>query len=196
MSRRNLNWLLLVLFLLAAAASHLLSRSVERPNLEFLPEMVHSPAYHAFASNPVFADGKTLQAPVAGTIARGHLPLAFDPPPEEDLPGGENLQSPLEEITDSVLNRGERVYTAFCTPCHGAGGDGNGSVVLRGVPAPPSLLAENARQLKDGQMFVILTMGRGNMSSYAAQISREDRWKVISYIRSLQKSNPSDTATP
>jgi len=35
-------------------------------------------------------------------------------------------------------------------------------------------------------MFHLLSFGQGNMASYAAQISREDRWKVILYVRELQ----------
>jgi mono/diheme cytochrome c family protein len=40
--------------------------------------------------------------------------------------------------------------------------------------------------MKDGQIFHILTYGQNNMPSYAGQISRDDRWKVIAYVRSLQ----------
>jgi len=78
-------------------------------------------------------------------------------------------------------------YAAFCAVCHGAGGLGDGSVTKRGVPPPPSLLADHARQMPDGEIYHLLTLGRGNMASYATQVQRADRWKVIRYIRSLQK---------
>ena len=58
---------------------------------------------------------------------------------------------------------------------------------MRGFPAPPSLLAPRAVQMKDGQMFHTVTYGQRNMASYASQLSREDRWKVIVYIRAMQK---------
>jgi mono/diheme cytochrome c family protein len=41
--------------------------------------------------------------------------------------------------------------------------------------------------MKDGQMFHVLTYGQGNMPSFAAQLSREDRWNVILHVRMLQK---------
>lgn len=59
-------------------------------------------------------------------------------------------------------------------------------MATRGFPPPPSLFAENAVKMKDGQMFHVLSFGQANMASYASQISREDRWKVILYVRSLQ----------
>jgi mono/diheme cytochrome c family protein len=48
--------------------------------------------------------------------------------------------------------------------------------------------------MKDGQIFHVLNFGQGNMSSYASQISREDRWKVILYVRSLQTEEARKTA--
>ncbi len=56
----------------------------------------------------------------------------------------------------------------------------------RGFPAPPSLVDQHAVILKDGQLFHILSYGQVNMASYASQLSWEDRWKVILFVRSLQ----------
>src|SRR5205823_12508017 len=70
--------------------------------------------------------------------------------------------------------------------CHGVGGAGNGPVAQRGYPPPPSLLAEHVLKMKDGQLFHVLTYGQNNMPSYASQLSREDRWNVILYVRSMQ----------
>ena len=75
------------------------------------------------------------------------------------------------------------------TATHAGDGSGQGPVVLRGMLPPPSLQAVRAVQMMDGEMFHILTMGQGNMSSYAAQIAAEDRWKVIRHVRSLQEAS-------
>ena len=42
-------------------------------------------------------------------------------------------------------------------------------------------------QMKDGQLFHIITYGQGSMASYAVQLSPERRWDVINYVRSLQQ---------
>jgi mono/diheme cytochrome c family protein len=60
-------------------------------------------------------------------------------------------------------------------------------VTKQGVPPPPSLLAERALRMADGQMYHIITFGQGNMAAYASQVEREDRWRVINYVRELQK---------
>ena len=39
-------------------------------------------------------------------------------------------------------------------------------------------------------MFHVVTCGQGNMPSYAAQVSTEERWKAILHIRRIQESQP------
>ena len=200
MSRGTLNLLLLVLFLASLGANWAMHPRPWQPNREFFPEMVRTPRYNAYAANPNFPDGKTLQTPVAGTIARGHTPLHFTATPEDAIRAGEELRSPFQGNSSSMgatdartakaAERGATVFANFCQPCHGLSGKGDGLVVAKGYPAPPSLFADNARNIKDGQMFHILEYGQKNMPSYAAQISREDRWNVIAYIRSLQAQTP------
>ena len=96
---------------------------------------------------------------------------------------GAELANPFPPTDRTATNRGYEVFRNVCAPCHGVSGQGNGPVSTRGYPPPPSLLAENAVKMRDGQMFHVLSFGQGNMASYAAQISREDRWKAILYVR-------------
>ncbi len=152
-------------------------------NVEFIPEMVHSVPYDAFAENPNFSDGKTLQPPVEGTIARGFLPEYSDGELTEEM-AGEVLRNPVEAIVKN-LNRGEWVYRNYCQVCHGMTGLGDGPVTKRGVPPPPSLLTNKVKEMKDGQLYHIISNGRGNMASYRSQVPREDRWKVIHFLRTM-----------
>ena len=168
-----------------------------RPNFEFLPQMAHGARYNAFAANPNFADGKTLQAPPPGAIARGDLPLHYLATSADAARAAEELHSPISPDSPRARVRGEQVFRNFCTPCHGGDATGMGLVTQRGVPPPPSLLAPHAAQMKDGQLFHILTYGQNNMAAYAGQISGEDRWNVIAYLRSLQSAaSPALAPTP
>jgi len=186
MGRVILNGFLFLAVAVSVAASWIFSSDPTRPNFEFLPQMAHSPRYNAFAPNPNFADGSTLQRPEPGTIARGSMPLHYAATPQDALRAGEELKSPVELSNLRARQRGEFVFANFCAVCHGAGGAGNGPVAQRGYPPPPSLLAEHALKMKDGQLFHVLTYGQNNMPSYASQLSREDRWNVILYLRTMQ----------
>lgn len=187
MTRQSLNIVLLVAFFASLGLNWMVRPRPAQPNREFIPEMVRTPRYNAFSANPNFSDGKTLQRPEQGTIARGFLPLHYSATPEDAIRAGETLSNPILQSDSASIARGKTVFANFCVPCHGALGRGDGLVVQRGFPAPPSLYADNARHIKDGQIFHILTYGQKNMPSYASQISRQDRWNVIAYVRSLQK---------
>jgi mono/diheme cytochrome c family protein len=181
-----LNGFLLLAVIASVGASWIFSSDPTRPNFEFLPQMAHSPRYNAFAPNPNFSDGTTLQRPEPGTIARGSMPLHYTATPQDALRAGEELRSPLDVSNVRARERGAFVFSNFCAVCHGAGGAGNGPVANRGYPPPPSLLADHALKMKDGQLFHVLTYGQNNMPSYASQLSREDRWNVILYVRTMQ----------
>ena len=95
MSVRGINILLGLLLIMIVAGIFLLKRDLTEPNVEFLPEMKRSPAYSAFEKNTLFANGRTLQTPVPGTIARGELPLYFAPVTGDDVSGKE-LENPYD----------------------------------------------------------------------------------------------------
>lgn len=177
-----------LLGLLVGLAAAGCNGDVTTRNIEYMPEMIDSVAYDSFAPNPHTRDGKTLIAPAPGTIPRGYRPLHFRPGPAEAARAGRELRNPLQ-ATKEVLARGKHVFTTFCAVCHGRSAEGDGTVVPP-FPRPPSLKASHARKMPDGQMLHVITFGQGLMASYAAQVRRVDRWKVIHYIRSLQGAAP------
>ena len=188
MMHRIFNVLLFLAFVATLGLNWLVRSRPSEPNREFIPEMVRTARYNAYSANSNFPDGKTLQRPEPGTIPRGYLPVH-----SVASRAGDTLENPLAANDAAALSRGKTVFLNFCVPCHGMTGKGDGLVVQRGYPAPPSLLADNARKIKDGQIFHTLSYGQKNMPSYAAQLSREDRWKVILYVRSLQSQPPTAT---
>jgi mono/diheme cytochrome c family protein len=197
MARRGINFVLLAAFLATLLLNWNVRPHPGRPNFEFLPEMVHTPRFNAYSENPSLPGGMTLQTPVHGSIPRGIPPLHFTNAPEDAARSGRELRNPVLSGDEKAVTRGAQVFANFCQACHGPDGGGNGPVVQRGFPAPPSLLAENARNLRDGQLFHIVTYGQKNMPSHAGQIGREDRWNVITHIRSLQrKSLGGETVVP
>lgn len=197
MTRRLvLNSALFLLLLSLLGFNWWASPDQSKPNFEFLPQMAHGARYNAFAANPNFADGKTLQAPVPGAIARGELPLHYAPTAADAARAGEELLSPVVTGNVRARARGEQVFRDFCTPCHGGDAAGMGPVTKHGIPPPPSLFAPHAAQMKDGQFFHILTYGQNNMAAYAGQVSRADRWNVIAYVRSLQAGKQPPAAAP
>jgi mono/diheme cytochrome c family protein len=132
----------------------------------------------------MFADGVGMRPPVAGTVARGFLPYAYAGKPEE---AGKFLVNPVPS-SQEVLEKGQAKFRTFCSPCHGNFGDGDSR--LRGqFPNPPTLHSEKVRTWTDGRIFAVITEGQNSMPAYAPQVSQDERWAIIDYIRVLQRSH-------
>jgi mono/diheme cytochrome c family protein len=189
MNRSFLNGLLFLMTAAVLALNALPGINALQPNDDFWPEaqMAHTPAYKAFSANVNFADGMTLRSPPPNTLARGQLALHYQATPTDAVVAGLELRNPFAADDAARLQRGATVFASYCQVCHGPTGLGNGPVTGHGFPPPPSLLADRARQMKDGQMFHVLTYGQGNMSSYAGQLSVADRWCAVLHVRKLQE---------
>ncbi len=187
--RRNL--VLAILLLLVIVLAIWSQPDYEHPNVEFLPAMRRSPSFKAYEANPVLPGGTSMQPPIPGTIARGAIVLHYRATPEDALRAGEELKNPIPEQDkqhSASVARGRKVFQTYCSPCHGGGGAADGIVVQRGYPPPPSLLNGKSVQMKDGQLFHILSYGQGNMAPFTGQLLPEQRWDVINFVRSLQKA--------
>lgn len=158
-----------------------------RANFEFFPDMARSVAAESFAAEALLPGGAVLQAPQPGVVVRGAPSFPYGPGPDEARRAGAELRSPIAADDAAALARGQQVYRNVCVVCHGAGGDGRSPVTARGMLAPPSLLGARAVELSDGELFHIVTRGQGNMASHAAQVEASDRWKVIAWVRAMQK---------
>ena len=153
---------------------------------EILPDMVRSPSWASQTDGAPTADGLADRPRPEGVVPRGMLPFRYGPGPEEAERAGRELVNPFAAADAGALTRGAEVYGRFCSVCHGGDGEGEGPAVRHGMTRPPSLRAERALRMKDGQVVHVLTNGQGNMASYAVQIPPDDRWKAILHLRALQ----------
>ncbi len=144
--------------------------------------MMEQPKLNPQKPSTLFADGFGMRTPVQGTVARGFLPYPYM---GQNNPT-EFLQNPYLPTKEN-LQLGEQKYLTFCSPCHGNFGDGDSR--LRGqFPNPPSLHSTRAREFSDGMIYHIITNGQNIMPSYASQVTREERWAIVNYIRVLQRA--------
>ena len=120
-----------------------------------------------------FPNGLSMRPPAPGAV-----------PVQEDDP---DVPQPAV-ATEAMLARGEQRFDIFCTPCHGRTGDGNGMIVQRGFPRPPSFHTDRLRDAKAAHFYDVITNGYGVMYSYASRVPSADRWAVIAYVRALQRS--------
>jgi len=175
-----------VLVLLGLLFTGACKKNPNHPGYVYLPDMDESRAYETYSENPVFDDGKTLRPPVEGTIPRGHEPFPYVKTEEDLLEAGLTLVNPLE-ASEELLERGEVLYSRFCSHCHGDQGNGQGILFTSGrfTYPPGDLTAEKVINRPDGEIYHIITVGYGIMGAHGNQILPEDRWKIINYVREV-----------
>lgn len=165
--------------------------SRKKPGYDYFPDMVYSKAYETYKSNPNFADGKTVQNPVEGTISREMIPYQYPKTDEGMKKAGLELTIP-SNLKDVSPDRGKREYDIYCAICHGLDGRGEGILYKSGkYPSEPaSLVSPEMAEKPDGEIYHVITVGSAIMQAHASQIKVEDRWKIILYIKNvLQKNN-------
>jgi mono/diheme cytochrome c family protein len=130
-----------------------------------------------------FKDGKVMRTHVAGTVPRGYKPYEFS----ADAAGAATLKNPLPYTAEN-LKRGQTQYNIYCVNCHGNFADGDGNLAGK-LPSPPSLHTQKSLNATDGSYYHILAEGQNSaMPAFDKQISRDDRWRIVQYIRALQRA--------
>ncbi len=156
-------------------------------------DMFHQPYSKPLAPSDFFQDNHMASRPlVPNTVARGHLDA--DQAFYTGKIGTNLVETFPMPITREVLERGRERFEIYCAPCHGRTGEGNGMIVQRGFPAPPSYHIDRLRQAPVGHFFDVMTQGYGIMFSYAGRVEPADRWAIAAYIRALQKSRAATMA--
>jgi mono/diheme cytochrome c family protein len=137
----------------------------------------------------VFADDRSSRQLVPDTVSRASDVAAT--PFNTGIANGKLTDTFPIPITRAVLDRGQERFTIYCSPCHGSTGYGDGMIVQRGFPAPPSYHIARLVKAPVGHFFDVMTHGYGLMYSYADRVSPADRWAIAAYIRVLQRSQDS-----
>ncbi len=149
----------------------------------------------AFRQSDFFADGRYMRTPPTGTVARGFL-REDDAKSLGRVDGLAVTTFPDLGDTDAALAVGQQRYGIYCAPCHGLAGGGDGIVNSRLTVKAPSFHDARLKDMPVGKMYEAILNGvnGGNMGSYAAQLQEDDRWKVLAYVRAMQKlKDPSVT---
>jgi mono/diheme cytochrome c family protein len=167
----------------------------------YMPDMAYSRAYETYASTEALQKkGVHYNAmPVEGTIARGDTLTVY--PNKNDSAGyadSKNFANPLPALSAIQFKEASRLYLIYCGICHGEKLDGQGPLWKGGEgpfpAAPKDLMAADMKAMTEGTMFHSVTYGKNLMGSYASQLSTEQRWMIIHYIK--EKQGASVTAMP
>jgi len=105
--------------------------------------------------------------------------------------GGKMVEQFPFKITKDDILRGQDRFNIYCTPCHGALGNGQGMIAQRGLDLrhqPGNYQTDRLRKMPIGHFYDVITNGYGAMYSFADRVQPNDRWAIAAYIRALQRS--------
>lgn len=190
------------------------STTSDKTRLHNFFDMDFQPKFKSQTTSTLFADGRSARGQVAGTVARGttignpeyllgidsEQPSTTAPAAGSDDPNSQNVEPNwVTELpipaTREFVDRGQLQFNIHCAVCHGKAGYGNGLASLRalelqqGTWVPPtSIHAAYVKEQPVGQLFNTITNGIRKMPAYGHQISVQDRWAIVLYLRALQRS--------
>ncbi len=169
-----------------------------KPPIEVFPDMDRQAKLRPQVPNAFFPDGRSSQLPPSGTVARSRKMVAGNESvyPFEEGPlttgritGTTNfIELNPFPVNVSFIARGQDRYQITCSPCHGAQGDGKGSISKYGFATIANLHDKRISTQPDGELFNTVGHGKNTMSGYASNVSIDDRWAIVAYLRALQLS--------
>ena len=165
-----------------------------------LCDMDQQPKHPSATPSAFFADGTSSRLPPPGSVmrAKGDLAATSGGRLGADAVADAAAARAADRLPDrpsaALLTRGRERYGIYCLPCHGPGGDGDGPVVERGFPAPPSYHLDRLRAAPDRHFFDVVSNGYGVMLPYADRVAPADRWAIAAYVRALQLSRHAPVA--
>lgn len=176
--------------------------SKRSPGRVYMPDMAYSRTYEAYdlldsmkftgdvndKGGKIFFNAK----PVAGTIKRGDLFPYTLPNDSIGYKMSATVANPIGEMSAADMAEAGRLYNINCAVCHGAKGKANGPMSGK-VGGIVDLTLDQYKALGDGTIFHVMTYGKNNMGSYASQLTKEQRWKIVKYVRTLQGSGAAAT---
>ncbi len=165
--------------------------SKREPGKIYMPDMTYSRAYEAYAPNNLKEENiNYIPYPVEGTIRRGDLNPYTLPNDSNGYKMSAMTKDPLPPLDTIQMAEAQRLFNVNCAICHGPKLDAQGPLATGGkVPAVANLTLKQYVDMPVGTMFHSVTYGKNNMGSYASQLTREQRWMVIQYVKSQQIKN-------
>ena len=206
--------LFITLVLLIVSVAGLRGRHTPGRPLEFFPDMVRQAKLKPQSPDKFFANGVSGQLPVEGTAPMGYnIPAhtAFSQMTAEEGGGAPTERPRLRyteapdyydtgkiganwgtgipiEVTPALMERGRDRFIINCQVCHGGSGAGNGVTSKYGLNGIANYHDEKYLKMADGEIYNTITNGHNSMYGYGANLTVNDRWAIVTYVRSLQRS--------
>ena len=121
-------------------------------------------------------------------VPAGIVPVSVT---SREVPSAQAVSQWKNPLPDTQRSRrtGQVYYGYYCAFCHGRTGQGDGPVGQSYSPAPTDLTSPQVQALSDGELYRAILTGVGHDPVLPLVIDPNDRWYLVSYVRSLRAQN-------
>jgi mono/diheme cytochrome c family protein len=122
---------------------------------------------------------------------------AQDPAPAADakVPADAAKQVNPVKATPASLAHIKKLYGYDCAMCHGKDGDGKGDLAdSMKLQLKDWRDAASLKEMTDGELFYIISKGKGKMPAGADQMKPDELWTMVIYVRSFVDKSASAKA--
>jgi len=142
------------------------------------------PWRHDMVDQPSATVSSSARSPAVGSVAiEGEALLSADQAQRQ-------LHNPVPP--DAPLEAGRSLYRSYCAPCHGANGASDGPVSKYFMPMR-ALDSTEVQQHNDGWLFATITNGTDRMPSNRYELTPDERWEIVHFLRSVSPPDPVST---
>jgi len=99
-------------------------------------------------------------------------------------------------LNEQTLQAARVTYLEKCANCHGETGKGDGPEAMMYNPAPADLSRAHVRHMTDGEVFYQITEGRKPMPAFKDQLTEEQCWQLVHYVRTFAAQLAPPTTKP
>jgi mono/diheme cytochrome c family protein len=119
-------------------------------------------------------------------------------PAEAPIPAADAAKQNPKKTTPEGLAEAKKLYGYHCAMCHGKNGDGKGELAAdMKLELNDWRDANSIAKLTDGELFYIVTNGRGKMTGGEGDRTTEQvRWNLVTLVRSYAKKGTEQAAKP
>jgi len=164
----------------AAVAATMVARVPSARSFPWSIDMFRGPAPQPLAVSPRVMPEGTLPVDGMPTMSLEDMTI--------------KLHNPLQPPTPQDLAHGKDLFLTDCAPCHGDTGAGDGPVAHLLQHPPKNLLTGVSKNLPDGYIYAYIRNGGIWMPSYGDAMNSNERWQVVSYVRSMEAAATAATA--
>ena len=99
------------------------------------------------------------------------------------------MKNPIPATAKSIKT-GKQLFDILCSTCHGVEGRGDGIVGSKFTLRPFDLTSVEVKARSDAFIWSQMTFGGVFMPVYANDLSPEERWHVLNYVRQVLQKLP------